>query len=353
MRRGGPLVPMLVLAAALVAAVAFVVLRNGSPDVASGGAADALGLAEVPADAVAAASAGDRPAPVVVAQAEPDGASDAGAPFDYVAPLYDIVRVGVDGAVILAGQGTPGARIELIDAFDVIGVAEVNGRGEWVLLPDGALSPGTHDLALRTTSADGRYQVVADERIGVLVEAGSPALVVLAGPDAPSRVLQQPRAQDAVRGDPAVVTIGTVEADGAALYVGGEGRGLIRVYLDETMIAEAVADAGGQWTILAEAPDGPGPHVIRADRLEPGSATVVARAEVTFGQSPALVAAMDDAPPDVMTLAIRRGDNLWELARRLYGDGLRYTTIYDANRDQIRDPGLIYPGQVLVIPAPD
>ena len=50
------------------------------------------------------------------------------------------------------------------------------------------------------------------------------------------------------------------------------------------------------------------------------------------------------------TAIIRRGDNLWTIARRVYGDGLKYTTIYRANRDQIRNPARIYPGQVFDLP---
>jgi nucleoid-associated protein YgaU len=47
---------------------------------------------------------------------------------------------------------------------------------------------------------------------------------------------------------------------------------------------------------------------------------------------------------------IRRGDNLWTIARRVYGFGIRYTTIYQANSGQIRDPDRIYPGQVFDLP---
>lgn len=47
---------------------------------------------------------------------------------------------------------------------------------------------------------------------------------------------------------------------------------------------------------------------------------------------------------------IRRGDNLWTIARRVYGEGIKYTTIYDANTGQIRDPDRIYPGQVFDLP---
>lgn len=44
------------------------------------------------------------------------------------------------------------------------------------------------------------------------------------------------------------------------------------------------------------------------------------------------------------------GDNLWNISRKLYGKGSLYTTIFKANQDQIRDPNLIYPGQVFILP---
>lgn len=47
---------------------------------------------------------------------------------------------------------------------------------------------------------------------------------------------------------------------------------------------------------------------------------------------------------------IRRGDNLWTIARRVYGQGVKYTTIYEANTGQIRNPDRIYPGQVFALP---
>ncbi len=52
-------------------------------------------------------------------------------------------------------------------------------------------------------------------------------------------------------------------------------------------------------------------------------------------------------------MIIRHGDNLWDISRRKYGVGTRYTTIFEANRDQIKDPDLIYPGQVIDVPSPE
>ena len=62
-------------------------------------------------------------------------------------------------------------------------------------------------------------------------------------------------------------------------------------------------------------------------------------------------------PPDAgnagRRLFVVRGDNLWNIARAHYGEGWRYTTIFSANKEQIRDPHLIYPGQVISLPKAD
>ena len=44
---------------------------------------------------------------------------------------------------------------------------------------------------------------------------------------------------------------------------------------------------------------------------------------------------------------VRPGDNLWQIASRLYGDGRYWVYLYSANADQIRNPNLIHPGQTL------
>ena len=50
------------------------------------------------------------------------------------------------------------------------------------------------------------------------------------------------------------------------------------------------------------------------------------------------------------TYTVKKGDNLWKIARQYYGKGALYTKIYEANKDKIKNPSLIYPGQVFVIP---
>lgn len=51
------------------------------------------------------------------------------------------------------------------------------------------------------------------------------------------------------------------------------------------------------------------------------------------------------------SVIIRKGDTLWQISRRVYGRGVRYTTIYLANKDQIKNPDRILPGQVFGVPG--
>jgi nucleoid-associated protein YgaU len=55
--------------------------------------------------------------------------------------------------------------------------------------------------------------------------------------------------------------------------------------------------------------------------------------------------------PRIATTTVSRGDSLWRLSRVTYGAGTRYAVIYRANREQIRNPNRIYPGQIFVLPT--
>lgn len=164
----------------------------------------------------------------------------------------------------------------------------------------------------------------------------------------------------------------------------------VRLYLNDSYVASAVTGPDGRLSFTIERGLAPGEYRIRLDDVEPSNGAVKSRAEVAFTMpAPAVVGAVPapagrgvsappgsntpaaqppsgriaaaDAPPEnasssavvipqVNTTTVVRGDNLWRISRRVYGRGARYTVIYDANQNQIRNHHLIYPGQVFVLP---
>ena len=56
------------------------------------------------------------------------------------------------------------------------------------------------------------------------------------------------------------------------------------------------------------------------------------------------------APTTNQTYTVQKGDCLWNIAKNFYGNGMKYTVIVTANKDKIKNPNSIYPGQVLIIP---
>lgn len=160
-----------------------------------------------------------------------------------------------------------------------------------------------------------------------------------------------PEAEPAAVPAPAV-TIDAVELEnGKRFFAAGsaESGAVIRLYVDDKATGDAKADKG-RWLYQGEVQLAPGQHLVRIDQID-ANGNVLARAEVPFQVAEDGLSAPTPAEP--ATLIIRRGDNLWMIAKRLYGKGIRYSTIYQANTDQIRNPDLIYPGQVFVVPEGD
>jgi nucleoid-associated protein YgaU len=165
------------------------------------------------------------------------------------------------------------------------------------------------------------------------------------------------------------LSIRAAEAEADNLYVAGEAAPgtLVHVYANEELVGEALAGAEGTWLVEAEKDVPIGEIVIRADAVAAGAASPSAQAEAPFMRFPDGVVleplatataeggdltASGHMPIPTYAL-IRRGDNLWRIARRKYGRGIRYEAIFEANSDRIRDPDLIYPGQVFIIPKRD
>jgi nucleoid-associated protein YgaU len=119
----------------------------------------------------------------------------------------------------------------------------------------------------------------------------------------------------------------------------------VRIYLDNRPIGGATTGEAGVWRLAPEISVPPGLYRMRVDQVDRGG-RVVARIETPFSRA----GPMGDLPRGAV-IFVQPGNSLWRIARRSYGKGVRYTVIYEANRDQIRNPDLIYPGQIFVVPT--
>jgi len=141
-------------------------------------------------------------------------------------------------------------------------------------------------------------------------------------------------------------TQGAVQLAGRAQSTAQE----VRVYLDNQPIAVLGIDKAGDWR--AELPDiDSGVYTLRLDELDEGG-KVTSRVETPFKREEpeVLAAALGDSDASVKAITVQKGNTLWAIARERYGEGVLYVRVFEANRDSIRNPDLIYPGQVFSLP---
>ena len=143
--------------------------------------------------------------------------------------------------------------------------------------------------------------------------------------------------------------------DKGALTLAGRGvpSGLVRLYLNNAVIGETTTDALGAWSYDASAIE-PGVYTLRIDQLNADASKVLARMETPFKREARsklqeqLSAA--ESPARINVVTVQPGNTLWGISRERYGQGILYVQVFEANRDKIRDPDLIYPGQVFNLP---
>jgi LysM repeat protein len=271
-------------------------------------------------------------------------------------PAFDVARVEPSGDTVIAGRATPGATVELLRNGKVHDRVVADASGQFAIVPP-RLPAGDSELTLRSRPPGGA-PVTSRQTVVVSVQPNlkDQPVVALMTPDRPSVVLSKPGTPDASSGSVVVESV-EAEAGGKTLYVTGHAApgAMVRLYLNDAYQATTTADGNGrvEFTTAGGGRD----YQVRLDEVDRASSVTKSRAEVAFTapQAGAVAAAVPGASaskgPQGQTMRVSRGDSLWRISRLAYGDGTRYTVIYDANHQQIRNPNRIYPGQVFVIPG--
>ena len=331
-------------------------------------------------EAVAEADTGTPPAPPVSAPEAGAQSTSDDAPADDTGGGPETVRgdaAGKDRETPQAVEGT-GAVAET-DRTGAVGAADrEGGKAESAgAAPAETSGPGAAEGAAPAADAPAP-EVAATRPAAPEAPAAGPALQPGAGdgttvppaeaPAAPTvmlsdaegvRVLQAP-------GEPGPEVMSSVALDSISYSEAGAvqlaGRAStpdarVRIYIDNRAVTSAPVDARGTWR--SDLPDvDTGVYTLRVDEVsEEGEVT--SRIETPFKREDvaALPAGGGDsgadgppAPPRMSVVTVQPGSTLWAISREAYGEGILYVRVFEANRDRIRDPDLIYPGQVFELP---
>jgi nucleoid-associated protein YgaU len=190
----------------------------------------------------------------------------------------------------------PGAKVELLRDGQPLDAVTADAAGQFVMTPP-QLPPGSYELTLRAKAPDGTV-TQSSRTMPVTIAAAVLPPVRVAPPTA------RPEAKPVEKPDAASDVVAALPAPRlSAAPVRPRAPAKPRLAAHPTMASASSAE------IFNTAP------------VEPGGSRVIAR-----------------------------GDSLWALSRLAYGDGNHYAAIFNANRDKIHNPHLIYPGQTFVLP---
>lgn len=271
------------------------------------------------------------------------------------APSFDVVRISSrDCTAVLAGRSEPFSTVTLLGNGSPLATLQADAAGEWAHLVLEPLAPGAVTLSLQA-EREGRRGASEEDVVLIVPDCDEPgqndtAVAVLAPKTGgTTRILQEP-APDGDGTRPGGLNVGKVDYDdqGKVSVTGSSDPDReVRAYVDGKFVGRAEVDDNGNWTVIPEGEISPGLHVLRVDQVNKDG-VVLARVELPFAR----------ATPGELELAedqviVQPGNSLWRIARRTYGSGINYSVIYRANRDLIRDPDLIYPGQVFRLPSVD
>ncbi|QLF71374.1 LysM peptidoglycan-binding domain-containing protein [Peteryoungia desertarenae] len=348
---------------------------------------------DLPADAQALANS----APVIggqMAAASPAAppAAEAEAPAATVptaTPDIQVSAVEIEGdRIFVAGKGPAGASVRGYANDIVIGDDTVDASGNYVVSGTIDLPVGNHIINVELLDATGKVLVRASvpfdrpegEQVAVVAQTAPVADGLQASVEEAEfdrlrfalskavAILQnlyaggEPPAMDAVAAARSSVELGLAPIAGFRVPEGAPDRLVLRAATGAAKANDAMAllqtvragDVDGLGRILPQLADilselmqpanPPAPLAASDDAASPpASAPTAATAEPrTIEQAP--LAQSDNS------VIIRRGDTLWQISRRVYGQGVRYTTIYLANANQIANPDRIEPGQIFVVP---
>ncbi len=261
-------------------------------------------------------------------------------------PTLQLRTVDYDsaGAIFFTGRSEARAALRLYVDNEFLADVRADERGFWSWKGRAEIAPGRHDLRVDRLGEDGRVI----ERIELpFVRASREALAAARERRrlAEERRLAQERRLAAAPSDLDLEKTLEREAEMTRMEEEGASGGAGAAPREATGARPPQRRAEDMRVVKERRRDVEAPKDGKAGMRSAAAMTPPAR---EAGKGSATGERRDEGGGFII---VQPGNNLWNIARVIYGRGIRYTTIYEANREQIRDPDLIYPGQVFTAPG--
>lgn len=341
------------------------------------------------ADTAEQQSAAATPDPAADAAPEPEPVADepAAQPAQD-APRLDVVRLAGDGLAVVAGNAAPGSDVTIVVDGAPSTTVTASADGSFAGVVDIGASDAPRVIGLQTETADGPVASLSEAILAPNPPAAAPEPVEVADGEAAGQVptegepADEPAEQLPVQ--QAAPTILITDADGARVIaapaplsadapaqllqtisynaagnvlLSGRAAGVggrVAIYVDNVLLGFAAVADDGSWSLQHDGID-PGRHTLRVDWLDT-EGRVRNRVETPFlredegALAQAVATEATAATTGIASRTVQPGNTLWAIARERYGSGILYVQVFEANRDRIRDPDLIYPGQIFDLP---
>ena len=273
----------------------------------------------------------------------------------------EVVRVRPDGSLVIAGKGLPNSKIEIISNTEVIAVTKSDKIGDFVAVPQKHLNSGEYFLSFRQTTGDNKV-VIANKSVAINVSGKKNDVPIVAIVDSQGRlgakVIQAPGLEKKERSiknknqintkniqEPQIKILAiTHDSKVGQLVLSGIAYNGVQVNAGftgkETSSTKIIND---EWNLSIPGKLIAGKQKVFAVLLGKNGKVLSENSVIISGKS------IENANGKTLII-VQKGDALWNIAYQRLGLGNRYIDIVELNKDKIKNPDLIYPKQLFIIP---
>ena len=275
--------------------------------------------------------------------------------------ILEVVRVKPDGSLVIAGKGLPNSKIEIISNSEVIAVTNSDNIGDFVAVPEKQLKTGEYFLSFKQTTKDKKV-IIAEKSVAINVTGNQDDIPIVAIVDGKGKlsvkVIQAPgigekevpnqnneKTNNNLIKEPQIKILAiTHDSKVGQLVLSGIAYNGVQVNAGFTgKETSSTKINNGEWSLSIPGKLIVGKQKVFAVLLGKNGKVLSENSFVINGKS------IENANGKTLII-VQKGDALWNIAYQRLGLGNRYVDIVELNKDKIKDPDLIYPQQLFIIP---